>query len=73
MKTLNLKLTLPSLERDTLLAGGGSDGSQFGQGTLGTRSTVYMYFVNFTHGGTWSNRMYVAHALFSLLATCVVF
>ena len=25
------------------------------------------------HGGTWSNRTYVALALFSLLATCVVF
>ncbi len=25
------------------------------------------------HGGTWSNRTYVASALFSLLATCVVF
>ncbi len=25
------------------------------------------------HGGTWSNRTYVAPALFSLLATCVVF
>jgi hypothetical protein len=26
-----------------------------------------------THGGTWSNHTYVALALFSLLATCVVF
>jgi hypothetical protein len=25
------------------------------------------------HGGTWSNRTYVALALFSLLATCMVF
>ncbi len=25
------------------------------------------------HGGRWSNRPYVALALFSLLATCVVF
>ena len=27
----------------------------------------------YNHGGTWSNRTYVALALFSLLATCVVF
>jgi hypothetical protein len=28
---------------------------------------------DFDHGGRWSNRTYVALALFSLLATCVVF
>jgi hypothetical protein len=27
----------------------------------------------YNHGGTWSNRPYVALALFSLLATCEVF
>jgi hypothetical protein len=34
---------------------------------------LYMCSAYRKHGGTWSNRTYVALALFSLLATCVVF
>ncbi len=32
-----------------------------------------VWHVTGNHGGRWSNRMYVALALFCLLATCVVF
>ncbi len=34
---------------------------------------TYLFSYMYSHGGTWSNRPYVALALFSLLATCVVF